>query len=234
VQIKFIRGVRTLRGARLLGAVMATASALSVPLGTPSAQAAAPCPDIEVVFARGTSEPPGVGGIGQAFVDAVRSDAGTKSVGVYPVNYPATIDFPTAADGVVDASNHVRDMATNCPNTKMVLGGYSQGAAVIGFVTANAVPDGFTPPPTITGPMAPDLSKHVAAVALFGKPSPDFLNSIGAPPITIGPLYAAKTIDMCVADDPICSQGGGNGMAHAMYAMNGMVGQAADFAVRRV
>lgn len=31
------------------------------------------CPDVEVVFARGTGEPPGVGPTGQAFVDAVRS-----------------------------------------------------------------------------------------------------------------------------------------------------------------
>ena len=29
-----------------------------------------PCPDVEVVFARGTSEPPGVGMAGRALVDA--------------------------------------------------------------------------------------------------------------------------------------------------------------------
>jgi cutinase len=74
----------------------------------------------------------------------------------------------------------------------------------------------------------------VAAVILFGKPSAGFLKSIGAPPITIGPLYAAKTIDLCIADDPICSANGGDGGAHGMYAANGMVGQAAQFAVKRV
>ena len=31
------------------------------------------CPDVEVVFARGTFEPPGVGATGQAFVDALRA-----------------------------------------------------------------------------------------------------------------------------------------------------------------
>ncbi|WP_235626987.1 cutinase family protein, partial [Mycobacterium tuberculosis] len=30
------------------------------------------CPDVEVVFARGTGEPPGVGGIGEDFIDALR------------------------------------------------------------------------------------------------------------------------------------------------------------------
>lgn len=211
----------------------AVAAAAASLLAVPHAQAA-DCPDIEVVFARGTWEPPGVGRIGQAFVDAVTADAGGKSVNVYPVNYPASTDFPRAVDGVLDASNHIRATALNCPKTKMVLGGYSQGAAVMGFVTANAMPDGFTPPPGLTGPMPDDVADNIAAIALFGKPSPGFLNTIGAPPIAIGPLYAAKTIDMCVAQDPICSDGGNDGAAHGMYAANGMVGQAAQFAVKRV
>ncbi len=216
--------------ARLVVTVAAVASAL---LGMPAAHAA-DCPDIEVLFARGTFEPPGVGRIGQAFVDAVTADAAGKSVNVYPVDYPASTDFPRAVDGVMDASNHIRATALACPRTKMVLGGYSQGAAVMGFVTANAIPDGFTPPPGLTGPMPNDIADHIAAIALFGKPSPEFMNSIGAPPIAIGPLYAAKTIDMCVSADPICSDSGNDGGAHGMYAANGMVGQAAQFAVKRV
>jgi cutinase len=95
-----------------------------------------------VVFARGTNEPPGVGRIGQAFVDALRGQAGAKSVGVYAVNYPASIDFAAAVDGIDDASAHVHYVAANCPNTRVVLGGFSQGAAVIGFVTTDVVPDG--------------------------------------------------------------------------------------------
>ena len=31
------------------------------------------CPDIEMVFARGTGEPPVVGSVGQAFIDSLRS-----------------------------------------------------------------------------------------------------------------------------------------------------------------
>lgn len=41
----------------------------------PSASAQ-PCPDVEVVFARGTGDPPGVGPTGQAFVDALRPQIG--------------------------------------------------------------------------------------------------------------------------------------------------------------
>ena len=220
--------------ARMLGsALLASCVLWGAPTGIPSASAA-PCPDVEVVFARGTFEPPGVGGIGQAFVDELRAQPqlGGKSIEVYPVNYPASLNFSTAADGVIDAGNKIREITANCPTTKMVLGGYSQGAAVIGYVTADTMPVGYTPPPGITGLMPPETASHVAAVTLFGKPSNGFLNNIdrSAPPITVGALYAGKTIDQCIPEDPICSTTGSDGGAHAAYAVNGMTAQAAAFA----
>jgi cutinase len=193
----------------------------------PSASADA-CPDVEAVFARGTTEPPGVGGIGQAFVDSLHSKIGAKSFGVYPVNYPASTDFPTALDGIRDAGHHVESMAANCPKTKMVLGGYSQGAAVMGFVTSAALPDGVDPA-DVPKPMPPDVADHVAAVTLFGTPSNRFMDTVGAPPIVIGPLYAAKTIKLCAPDDPVCSDGG-DWAAHNSYEDDGMVEQGANFA----
>jgi cutinase len=215
-----------------LATVVATTSALlSPPVDLPSASAA-PCPDVEVVFARGTFEPPGVGATGEAFVDALRTRVGGKAVEVYPVNYPASLDFLTAAAGVIDASNRVRDRAANCPNTSIVLGGYSQGAAVIGYITEDAVPPGFTLPAGITGPMPPEVADHVASVALFGKPSNGFLQTLvrDAPPITVGRLYSAKTTDLCITEDPVCSPTGNDNGAHGLYVVNGMVNQAADFA----
>ena len=67
----------------ILGAVVATAAAVPLVLIDLPAAGAAPCPDVEIVFARGTTEPPGVGGIGQAFVDSLSSQLGGRSVGVY-------------------------------------------------------------------------------------------------------------------------------------------------------
>ncbi|OBB65943.1 MULTISPECIES: cutinase family protein [unclassified Mycobacterium] len=194
--------------------------------------AAGPCPDVEVVFARGTNEPPGVGRIGQSFVDSMRPRVGGRSLGVYPVDYPATTDFPRAVDGISDAGAHVEHMAASCPRTRMVLGGYSQGAAVIGFVTESAVPDGVHLVQALQ-PMPAEVSNHVAAIALFGKPSSQFMNIINEPPVTIGPPYAAKTIELCVPGDPICSDAG-NPVAHRQYVEAGMVDQAADFAAGRV
>ena len=221
---------------RVFGVVVAATSAiLGSVAGMPTA-AAEPCPDVQVIFARGTFEPAGVGVTGQAFVDALTGKLAGKSVDVYPVNYPASLDFATAADGVIDASNKVRDVAASCPNTKMVLGGYSQGAAVVAYSTEDAVPPGFNLPDGITGPMAPEVANHVAAVALFGKPSSGFLQMIytGAPPITVGRLYTGKTTDLCIPEDNVCSPTGTDNGAHTLYAANGMTDQAADFAAHRV
>ncbi|HYP96327.1 MAG TPA: cutinase family protein, partial [Mycobacterium sp.] len=210
------------RIARFIGVAILTASAflLSVPIQSASAD---PCPDVEAVFARGTSEAPGVGGVGQAFVDALRGQAEGKSVGVYPVNYPASSDFGggiefagTVIEGIRDAAAHVQATAANCPKTRIVLGGFSQGAVVAGFVTSAVVPEGV-PAALVPAPMPPEVADHVAAVTLFGKPSDQFMRDVGAPPVVIGPLYAAKTIDLCADGDTICNGAppGGPSVAHA-------------------
>lgn len=228
----------------LVGSVTVAAGAVLLGAAVPSASAQ-PCPDVEVVFARGTGEPPGVGGVGQAFVDSVRAQSGGKSVDVYAVNYPASSDFAdqlafagTVVDGIRDANTHIQSMAANCPATRIVLGGYSQGAVVAGFVTSAEVPAGVSAEygSSVPKPMPPEVANHVAAVALIGKPSDTFLRDYGAPPIVIGPGYAAKTIEKCAPGDTICdgTAGGGPTIAHALYSMNGMVGEAAAFSASRL
>jgi cutinase len=162
---------------------------------------------------------------------------GGRSVDVYGVNYPASLSFGQAADGVADAANKVMDTVNTCPNTRIVLGGYSQGAAIAAYITANSVPPGYDLPPGISGPLPPNVAPHVAAVTLFGKPSNGFLNLVDhdAPPITIGPAYAGKTLDLCTPQDPVCSSGQGfSRAAHSAYKTNGMTDQAADFAARKL
>jgi cutinase len=198
---------------------------LSAPM--PSAHAE-PCPDAEVIFARGTTEVPGGGPTGEAFVDALRSRVGSKSVGVYAVDYPATTDFPTAVEGITDARTHILATAANCPHTQMVLGGFSQGAAVMGFVTADVVPEGVSPA-DVPAPLPPDIADHVAAVALFGKPSTRFMKVINDPSIAIGAPYLAKTIDLCVDNDLVCDPHGTSFSVHNQYVETGMVDRGATF-----
>ncbi|RDH76534.1 cutinase family protein [Mycolicibacterium moriokaense] len=204
----------------LFAAAAATASTPLYLLVAPPAEGA-PCPDVEVVFARGTTEPPGVGGIGAAFVDSLRSQVGGRSVGVYAVNYPASNDFSTSTPaGGDDMSAHVQAMAANCPNTRMVLGGYSQGAAVVDLATTY---------------MPPGVSDNVAAAAEFGGARSTFADSLSPGPLpSVGPLYVGKTIEMCVPNDPICYQGGWDMRAHGAYVATGMVNDAAAFAASRL
>jgi cutinase-like protein len=218
---------------RFLGPAVLAAWGLSVSVPAVPSAAAEGCPDAEVVFARGTGEPEGVGPTGQAFVDAVTARLPGKSVGVYPVNYPASDQWSTGLDGIKDAGAHVVSMAGSCPKTKMVLGGYSQGAAVMGFVTSAAVPDGIDPA-TVPKPLAPSIADHVAAVVLFGMPNVRAMDFLGQPPVVIGPAYAAKTIKVCVPEDPVCSDGM-NFAAHDTYADDGdTINQGANFAASRV
>ena len=216
--MKIKPGCAVTRIAAALAAMAAFSPALLV---AAQVAGAAPCPDVEVVFARGTTEPPGVGGIGQAFVDSVRSQVGGRSVGVYAVNYPASNDFETSTPaGGNDMSSHVQSMAANCPSTRMVLGGYSQGAAVVDLATTH---------------MPADVSDHVAAAAEFGGARSTFADSLSAGPLpSLGPLYVGKTIEMCVPNDPICAQGGWDWRAHGAYVQAGMVNDAAAFVASRV
>jgi cutinase len=216
--------------------VAAWSALLSAPLFFASASAAT-CPDIEVTFARATGEPPGVGVVGQEFIDALRSQVEGRSVAIYPVNYPASADFaPSANAGGVDANAHVESMAASCPNTKLVLGGYSQGAVVIDLITiAQAPVSGFVP---VSLPQ--DVADHVAALALFGNPSDRYL---GAPVSTLSPWYGAKAIDLCAPGDPVCSPGALftvptpdelSSAPHRSYPHSGMPAQAAAFVASHV
>ncbi len=194
------------------------------------------CPAVEVVFARGTFEAPGVGATGQSFVDALSARLPGKTVEAYGVNYPASLNFGQAVDGVADAANQIQSIAAECPSTKIVIGGYSQGAAVAGYTTSSTVPAGITLPASISRPMPASVGSHVAAVALFGTPDDWFLSLAdrSAPPITIGDLYAGKTVQLCAIGDPVCFPGGLDRSAHSSYKSNGMTDQAADFVVGKL
>lgn len=208
-------------------------AAALVPVGSLTTAAAIPsavgdpCSDIEVIFARGTGGF-GLGQVGNVFVDALRSKVGSHSVATYSVNYPASFDFEKSAPaGAADAAGRAEWMAENCPDTKVVLSGISQGAGVISLITANPGPYGkYT-----AIPMPPAVAEHVAAVAVFGNPMRNIPG--GGPLNEMSTVYGAKTIDLCAPDDLFCSSGLSLS-AHFSYAENGMADEAADFVAARV
>jgi cutinase-like protein len=206
-----VRRVLSPAAAALLAAALVIApTATHFPTVALIPAAWAACPDVEVVFARGRVEPPGLGAVGDAFVNSLRSKV-RMSVGAYGVNYPANI---STGSGANDMSAHVQSMAGSCPNTRIVLGGYSLGAEVADLVTGGRLGAfGFT------NPLPPGVDQHIAAVALFGNGTR-----------RVGPAFAGKTIDQCAPGDPICGNGR-NWPSHLQpsYIGSGLVDQAAGF-----
>jgi cutinase len=213
----------------IAAAVLLAAAGLIAPAALPAAStgllpsaSAASCPEAEVVFARGRTEPAGTGILGNAFVSALRSKV-SKNVGVYAVRYPADNEVDIGAN---DMSQHISYMLNNCPYTRLVLGGYSLGAAVTDVVLAVPIAAfGFD------NPMPAGADQHIAAVALFGN------GAAWVGPITnFNPVYNDRTIELCHAADPICNPADPNTwknnwpdhLANA-YLSAGMVNQAADF-----
>ncbi|MFV8245279.1 cutinase family protein [Mycolicibacterium peregrinum] len=198
------------------------AFAAAVPAALPATATAAPCSDVEVVFARGTNEPPGLGSVGGPFVDDLRARVAPRTVDATAVDYPATNDFNVSTPAGTDAARSlIESVAASCPNTKMVLGGYSQGAAVIEKATNEA---------------SPQVADHVAATALFGTPLTSFsgLLAAGQTLPVLAPQYTANSIAQCNEGDPICWEGGWDMGAHVSYVQSGKVAQAADFAAGKL
>jgi cutinase len=212
----------SIRAAYAVGALVLalTFGPAVAPAMIPTASAA--CHDAEVVFARGRQESPGAGVLGNAFVSALRSRV-NKNVGLYAVQYPADTEV---AIGANDMSAHVQSIINSCPDTRVVLGGYSLGAAVTDVVmAAPGAMFGFT------NPLPPGADQHIAAIALFGNGT----TWVGAIK-NFNPVYTDRTVDLCHGADPICnpadphtwqdnwSQHMANG-----YIQDGEVNQAADF-----
>ena len=140
----------------------------------------------EVIFARGTDEPPGLGRVGDTFVDALRKRAAGMST-TPTVNLQRTASCNcNGGDGAEDAISHqVHCVAV--PDTKIVLGGFSQGASVIDIVAVS-------PMGSITwGSALPaQYADNIAAVATFGN----VVSRTGGSLPTRAHCSAPKTIDL--------------------------------------
>jgi cutinase len=219
------------RGVLVVGALVLAVAGLIAPTVAPATgvlpSASAACPAVEVVFARGRLESPGVGVLGNAFVNALRSKT-NKNIGVYAVRYPADNQIDVGAN---DMSAHIQSMMNDCPDTRLVLGGYSLGAAVTDVVLA--LPFDFF---GFKNPLPPGADTHIAAVAVFG-------NGIAwvGPISNFNPLYRERTIELCHGADPVCNPADpdtwqDNWPAHLAnaYISAGMANQAADFVAGRL
>ncbi|RAL13904.1 carbohydrate esterase family 5 protein [Aspergillus homomorphus CBS 101889] len=164
------------------------------------------CKEMTFIFARGTSEMGNMGSVvGPEVASNLQSLTGNK-VTVQGVDYPADWagNMALGTAGGSKMATLVKQALSECPNTKVVLGGYSQGAMVV----HNA---------------ASQLSAgQIQAAVLFGDPLK--MQSVGK-------LSSSKVKEFCALGDPVC-ENGANVMAHLSYGSNAK--EAAQFLVSAV
>lgn len=94
------------------------------------------CKDIIMLFARGSTETGNMGTIcGPQTANAVKAAFGADKVAVEGIEYAAALSTnfgPGGADrrGIAEMERLIAQANTDCPNSMLVVGGYSQGAAL--------------------------------------------------------------------------------------------------------
>ena len=148
---------------------------------------------------------------------------------MYAVRYPADNQIDVGAN---DMSAHIQNMAANCPDTRIVLGGYSLGAAVTDVVLA--VPFSFF---GFDNPLPPEMEQHIAAVALFGNGSAvgRARSRTSTRSTPTGPSSCATApIRSAIPPTPTRGRRTGPTTSAKAYINAGMVNQAADFVAGRL
>ena len=186
-------------------------------------QNGAGCSDVELVFARGTGEPQGLGILGRPLEQALADELPNQTVDSFAVVYAAASNQRSAGPGATNMTQHIQQVAQSCPETQFVIGGYSQGATVTDIAI------GIRGVGTQGEAIPADLRDRVAAVVVFGNP-------LGIRRQTIAraaPEFADRAVEFCAAGDPVCG-GGNNFSAHLAYARNGDVQDGAEFAAGQI
>ncbi|KAF9452243.1 carbohydrate esterase family 5 protein [Macrolepiota fuliginosa MF-IS2] len=150
---------------KTLTAFVLTASALSVAaLPAPTS----PCAAVHIIAARGSTEPPGPGAIG-ALVTQVQQQS-SQTVSTAAVDYPATLTnyANSSAQGTSATKTMLTNQANACPNQKIVLVGYSQGAHIIGDAVAGG--GGVAGLGAATPPVSASIANRVNAILQLGDP----------------------------------------------------------------
>ncbi|RMZ38995.1 cutinase [Aspergillus flavus] len=162
------------------------------------------CQELTFIFARGTSEMGNMGSVvGPPVAKQLASLTGNK-VTVQGVDYPADAagNANMGASGGPKMAELIQQAKKQCPNTKVVVGGYSQGAMVVHNAASKVGADA------------------ISGAVLFGDP----FKTQG-----VGQLASNKVKEFCASGDPVCLNGM-NFMAHLSYGSNAQ--EAAQFLVQ--
>ncbi|THV47036.1 hypothetical protein BGAL_0340g00060 [Botrytis galanthina] len=186
-------------------------TALAAPIleGTGNVKAAAgACAPMMLIFARGTTETGPLGTVaGPPLVAALGIAVGAGNMAAQGVPYPADIPgFLAGGDaaGSKMMAQMISTAVTNCPDSKIVMAGYSQGGQLV-HNAAKMLP-------------AATMAK-VSSAIIFGDPNN------GSP---VAGASAANTKVICHTGDNICAHGDLILAPHLTYGAD--AGTAAAFA----
>ncbi|WQF85296.1 Putative cutinase/acetylxylan esterase, alpha/Beta hydrolase [Colletotrichum destructivum] len=182
-----------------------------------------PCSAVHVLLVRGTNEP--YPGLQQPIAEAVCAGwdctwASVEYPAVFRPSYCASVE-----GGVANTLRAVTDYATRCPDSRIVLSGFSQGGQVVGdllgggggeFVSQNCVQEANEGISSETFP-----GNHIAAALVWGSPrhvaNQSYNLLVGARLQSGFPREGAQLAslnrwssilrDYCNFDDPACAQG---------------------------
>lgn len=168
-----------------------TSSDTSASPNTAAASAAADCKAVTVIFARGTTEPGTLGAVVGPGLNTALGTALNNNAVVTGVAYAASAGgiateiAPPGGAGTQAMVKAVTDALSSCPDTQVVLSGYSQGAMLVHNTMST---------------LAADAAAKVKAAVTFGDPF------VGQAVKNI-PDGAFKSF--CASADTVCAAGAG-------------------------
>ncbi|RYP68164.1 hypothetical protein DL771_006814 [Monosporascus sp. 5C6A] len=220
----------------LAATILASLSLLSLALAAPAVKVEerqANCHSVHVYLARGTNEP--YPGRQSAVVSAICN--GISNCGYEDITYPASTNpsyCSSVEAGIIGGASQITAYANRCPNAKLVLSGYSQGAQLIGDIlgggggntglgcstSSNAGLNPFSSP-----------GNKIRAALLFGDPrhtaNQTYNAASGAYSNGINPRTGTQLTSLnrfsnvlrswCLSGDFICARGGSDPDAHTSY-----------------
>ncbi|KAF5358212.1 hypothetical protein D9756_001893 [Leucocoprinus leucothites] len=218
----------------ILAALVLSVSAIPAPTS--------PCADVHIIAARASTELPGAGIIG-ALVNQVQLQS-RQTVSTNSVNYPATLTnyASSSAQGTAATKALLTNQANACPNQKIVLVGYSQGAHIIGDTVAGG--GGGIGLGAQTPPVSANIANRVNAIVQMGDPRHVPLQSFdrgtsirnGLFPRLPSQRYSStlqgRIQSYCDFNDPFCDSGLDT-IVHLTY-LDRYQNQAAQFILQQI
>ncbi|OTB06011.1 carbohydrate esterase family 5 protein [Hypoxylon sp. CI-4A] len=200
-----------MRPTKILSSVIATASVTCA-----ASLRRQDCPKIHIFGARETTAPPGLGSASTVINLVQQANAGATSESIV---YPAAggnVYGASVAAGIAAVANQTNVFNQMCPDSKIGMVGYSQGAQIVDDAFCGG-PDGFSLN-TTKASVSSGVSNMVAAIILMGNP-----RHVDGLPFNVGNAtaggFAARPAGFqctafediiqayCDAEDPFCAKG---------------------------